>query len=247
MTLISQKNRPIILLPVIDGMVKHIFFDLDNTLWDFDKNSECAIKSMFVEHRIKEDFGVEFELFHKNYYQINEALWLQFRDEKISKAELRERRFKQAFLSVHITKLELAEKFEAIYFQEIVKFNYLMAGSEELLDYLKNKYQIHVLSNGFFEVTKRKIETSALINYINTWTSAEEINIRKPRPEIFDHALKKAGAKKDESIYIGDDLIADIKGAQDFGVKSIFYNPSNKAVDNGISSINHLLELKKIF
>ncbi len=227
-------------------MIQHIFFDLDNTLWDFNKNSECALKNMYKEFGVEALYGVDFKLFHENYYEINENLWAEFRDYKITKSVLRDRRFKQAFLSIGVEEMELAEKFEEIYFQEIVKFNYLIEGTEELLLHLQKKYQIHILSNGFLEVTKRKIETSDLKNYINTWTSAEEINVRKPKPEIFEYALKKANAIKIESIYIGDDLIADIKGGNDFGIKTIFYNPNEITVKEDIKSVNKLLEIKNV-
>jgi putative hydrolase of the HAD superfamily len=227
-------------------MIKHIFFDLDNTLWDFDKNSESAIAKMYAFYKIKEMYGVDFSVFHKNYYQINENLWLQFRDNHISKEELRQRRFKEAFICVGIENINLAEKFEEIYFEEIVKFNFLIEGAEELLRELSKRYKIHILSNGFYEVTKRKIETSAIKKYITTWTSSEEINIRKPRPEIFEFTLHKAQAKKEESIYIGDDLIADIEGGTNFGIKTIYFNRKKNDIKELIDSVDSLLELKKI-
>ncbi|TDL99976.1 MAG: noncanonical pyrimidine nucleotidase, YjjG family [Flavobacteriaceae bacterium] len=230
-----------------NNSIKHAFFDLDNTLWDFRKNSKFALEQMYLQNDIGQRFGVEFEIFESTYQQRNEALWADLRDQKVTKEELRARRFPEAFVILGIEDIALAQKFEAEYFDQIVKFDYLVEGTKELLDYLKPKYKIHVLTNGFLEVSRRKIYQSDLHPYLDSWCSAEEAGGRKPSPEVFAYALEKAGAKKQESVYIGDDWIADALGAHHFGLTSFFFNIDNLKVElpENVFEIKKLLEIKR--
>lgn len=227
--------------------IKHVFFDLDNTLWDFRKNSELALREMYRKHQVEEKYGVSFSVFHPIYYEKNEALWVEFRDKGIGKEELRRRRFIESFELADIPDKELAVKFEAIYFDEIIHYNHLLPGAEEVLSYLSKKYQVHVLTNGFKEVSQRKIESTIIKDYLTTWTSAEELNSRKPNPDVFLYALKKANARVEASIYIGDDWVADVLGAEKVGMKVLFFNSLKEAVSSGnrkvIEELTELLRL----
>jgi len=226
----------------------HLFFDLDNTLWDFRKNSEITLNEMYSNRNLKQIYNVTFEIFHEKFYEKNEQLWVEFRDNGLTKEQLRERRFKESFENVGIFNIELAQEFENNYLDEVTFHNHLVDGTEEILDYLVTKnYKIHVVSNGFEEVTNRKVNHSNLKKYIETITSAEEINVRKPEPEIFQHALNKAKTNLEDSYFIGDDWIADAIGAKNFGFKTIFFNALNEKFDfNDLIVVNHLSELKQI-
>lgn len=228
--------------------IKHVFFDLDNTLWDFRKNSEVTLKEMYKTKKVHEEYNVEFGDFHEKYYHKNEELWANFRDNLITKEQLRERRFKEAFESVGINSISLAEEFEKNYLDEVTHHHHLVEGAEDVLIYLENKgYSIHVLSNGFEEVTLRKVNKSNLKPYIKTITSAEEIQSKKPDSRIFYYTLEKANAKKEESILIGDDWIADILGAKNINLDAIFYNALQENFDFGdVVVIDKLRELKTI-
>ena len=122
-----------------------------------------------------------------------------------------------------------------------------MEGAFELLEYLSEKgYTLHILSNGFKEVTYRKCELSGIQNYFKTITSADELNVRKPQPEIYEYALKKANAKKEESIMIGDDWIADVEGALSFGIDAVFFDVFKDNFGNDeVKVIRKLKELQK--
>ena len=230
-------------------MIQHIFFDLDNTLWDHRRNAKLTLRDLFKREGIKEKYNLGFEEFHKEYYTINENLWAQIRDGLIDKEYIRKYRFYNTFLFFGIDDFELAQKFEVNFLDEILSNNELVEGAFELLEYLsEKKYRLHVLSNGFSEVTYRKCELSGIKNYFETITSADEINIRKPQPEIFEYALNKSGAKKEESIIIGDDWIADIEGGLSFGMKAIFldlfndnYQAKNVTVVKKLSEIHEIL------
>lgn len=229
-------------------MIRHIFFDLDNTLWNHRKNAELTLRQLFKKEKINEIYQLNFDDFHREYFTINENLWANIRDGKIDKDYIRKHRFYDSFLFFGIDDFELSQRFEHSFLDEIIEYNELVDGTFELLEYLASKhYKMHILSNGFQEVTHRKCELSGIQNYFETITSADEINIRKPRPEIFEFALRKANASKEESIMIGDDWIADIEGATAFGMKAVFYDVFNddfKAKE--VNVIKKLSELKDI-
>lgn len=229
-------------------MIRHIFFDLDNTLWNHRKNAELTLRQLFKKEKINEIYQLNFDDFHREYFTINENLWANIRDGKIDKDYIRKHRFYDSFLFFGIDDFELSQRFEHSFLDEIIEYNELVDGTFELLEYLASKhYKMHILSNGFQEVTHRKCELSGIQNYFETITSADEINIRKPRLEIFEFALRKANASKKESIMIGDDWIADIEGATAFGMKAVFYDVFNddfKAKE--VNVIKKLSELKDI-
>lgn len=226
--------------------IKHVFFDLDNTLWDFRKNARFALAELYIKYDVEKRYGFTFDEFHPFYHESNEGLWAMIRDKEITKEELRSRRFKEAFDNLGINDDELAHIFEEEYMETITNYNEVVDGAMELLDYLKPKYQLHIITNGFIEVSKRKIETSELNGYFETVTYADEIKILKPDPRIYDLAMEKAQAQKVESIYIGDDWIADALGAKEYGIKSIFFDRLDENfMTEGVPTIKHLDELKK--
>ncbi len=226
--------------------IKHVFFDLDNTLWDFRKNAKFALKELYIKYDVENRYGFSFEEFHPFYHDSNESLWALIRDKNITKEELRARRFKDAFDKLGIDNDALAKIFEEEYMETITNYNEVVDGAMELLDYLKPNYNLHIITNGFIEVSKRKIETSDLNGYFDTVTYADEIKILKPDPRIFSLAMEKSGAKKDESIYIGDDWIADAVGAKAYGMSAIFFDrlEENFSMDD-VPTITHLDEVKK--
>lgn len=226
--------------------MRHIFFDLDNTLWDHRKNAYLTIKELFNQQKITEKYGIDFESFHQVYHDINERLWEQIRDGEIDKDYLRKHRFYDTFLSFGIDDAQLSDYFEHHFLDEILNYNELVDGAIDLLDYLRNKgYIMHIISNGFQEVTERKCILSGISDYFETITSADSIGLRKPRPEIFDYSLNLAKAGKEESIMIGDDWIADVKGAQNFGMDVIFFDVyQDNPQEAGLKVVRHLSEIK---
>ncbi|HMU06823.1 MAG TPA: YjjG family noncanonical pyrimidine nucleotidase [Kaistella sp.] len=227
--------------------IRHIFFDLDNTLWDHRKNAYLTLKEIYKRENVQEKYNLDFEDFHREYFTINERLWAQIRDGEIDKEYLRKHRFYDSFLFFGIDDYDLAQVFEQNFLDEILNYNDLVEGAFELLEYLSEKgYTLHILSNGFKEVTYRKCELSGIQNYFKTITSADELNVRKPQPEIYEYALKKANAKKEESIMIGDDWIADVEGALSFGIDAVFFDVFKDNFGNDeVKVIRELKELQK--
>jgi putative hydrolase of the HAD superfamily len=227
--------------------IQHIFFDLDNTIWDHRKNAYLTIKDLFNSHSISEKYNINFEEFHEAYHEINEKLWEDIRDGLIDKEYLRKHRFYDTFLRFGVDDEELSMFFEEHFLDNILAHNHLVDGAHEVLEYLKAKnYKLHIISNGFQEVTERKCILSGIAPFFETIISADSVGVRKPNPKIFEYSLSIAKATKEESILIGDDWIADVQGAVRFDLDVIFFNALNENFDtNNLKVIDNLLEIKK--
>lgn len=227
--------------------IQHIFFDLDNTLWDHRRNAYLTIRDLFEKEEITLRYRIDFEEFHAVYHGINEKLWEDIRDGKIDKDYLRKHRFYDTFRHFKVDDEKLAMYFEEHFLDKILNHNNLVEGAESILEYLKsNNYTLHIISNGFKEVTERKCILSGIDHYFQTITSADSIGVRKPNPAIFEYALGLSDAEKRSSILIGDDWIADVTGAQNFGMDVIFFDVLNEnPQQEGLKIIKHLLQIKE--
>lgn len=226
------------------NIVKHIYFDLDNTLWDHRRNSILVLEKMFHENEITQKIDISFDEWHDVFYQKNEILWAKLRDKEITKEQLREQRFKKAFEFFDVQDDALADFFEENYLKEMNQMSEVVPGATELVDYLKSKYQLHIITNGFEEVSAQKIENAGMASAFQTLTCADEINVRKPDARIFEYAVAKANAKPQESLLIGDDWIADVIGATEFGMQAIFLDLLNENFQrDGVPVVKHLAEI----
>lgn len=224
----------------IDG-VKHVFFDLDHTLWDFDKNSALTFDKIFKLHQL----DLQLDTFLEVYEPINLKYWKRYRNEEIDQMELRYGRLRDAFSEISFGYDEqLIHNLSSDYITHLSSFTHLFEGTIEVLDYLKEKYVLHIITNGFEDAQIRKMNASAITSYFKTVTNAEIAGVKKPNPLIFDYALKVAKAQPCESIMIGDNYEADIEGAMNVGYDAIFFNYRNDAVASHIKQINHLSALK---
>jgi putative hydrolase of the HAD superfamily len=222
-------------------IVKDIFFDLDHTLWDFDKNSMLAFKRVFKKFKIT----IEFDAFLKIYEPINLEYWKKYREDKVSKENLRRGRLIDSFNYFDlIYSTEKIDEIADAYIQELPFDNHLFEGAVEILDYLILKYKLHIITNGFEEVQHKKLKNSGIDHYFSTVTTSEEVGLKKPNPKVFLTALNKANSFPTQSVMIGDSLEADILGANNIGMQTIFYNYRNESISKKIKSIDSLLEIK---
>ena len=222
-------------------MVKDVFFDLDHTLWDFDKNSMLAFKRVFKKFKI----NIEFDVFLKIYEPINIEYWKKYREDKVSKENLRRGRLIDSFNFFDlIYTTEKIDKIADAYIEELPFDNHLFEGALEILDYLTLKYKLHIITNGFEEVQHKKLKNSGIVHYFSTVTTSEEVGVKKPNSKVFLTALKKANSLPEESVMIGDSLEADILGANNIGMQTIFYNYRNESISKKIKSIDSLIEIK---
>lgn len=227
---------------MLQNTITDIFFDLDHTLWDFDKNSEMAFDRIFkakYPHIKTADFIAK-------YAPINQECWKLYQNDKITHIELRYNRLKFSFdaLNLEISDEEIND-IANDYIEFLTDNNHLFDGTIELLEYLKPKYKLHIITNGFATVQDKKINNALLSGYFSTITNSELAGVKKPNSIIFDFAINLAKASKENSIMIGDCLDADINGALNAGLDAIFFNEKNAEAPENIKQINHLLELKK--
>ena len=224
--------------------ITDIFFDLDHTLWDFDKNSEMAFKTIF-----ENDFPeIEIQDFMKVYVPINQAVWKLYQKDEIMSNQLRYMRLKQSFDAINIDISDhQIENIAEEYIKLLPENNHLFEGTIEILDYLRQKYTLHIITNGFANVQDKKLNNSNIRKYFETITNSDNAGAKKPNPIIYDYSLNMANAKKETSIMIGDCLDADINGALDFGIDAVFVNYHNIDVDKNINQIKKLSELKNYF
>tara|TARA_B110000196_G_scaffold201351_1_gene172439 strand:+ start:975 stop:1664 length:690 start_codon:yes stop_codon:yes gene_type:complete len=220
--------------------ITDIFFDLDHTLWDFDKNSNLTFIKIFKLNKLEIDIDVFLEAYHP----INTNYWNLYRENKISKEKLRFYRLADTFKKLKIEVGDsMIRKLSFDYIDCLSDFNHLIPGAIEILEYLENKYSMHIITNGFKEVQKKKLEKSTIAKYFKTITISEEVGYKKPSPIIFDYALKKANAINSNSLMIGDSYQADILGAINVGVNAILFNYHNIDPNDNIISVNNLSDL----
>ncbi len=202
----------------------HIFFDLDNTLWDFRQNSYHALHAAFLHFSIDKN-GIEYENFFKVYSKHNHKLWEEYRRQKVVKNELKKLRFQNTFNELKISGAD-AVAMNAFYLDEMPKLTHLIDGAGEILHYLKMKgCALYIITNGFREVQHKKLEISGLRNYFTKVFISEDVKFPKPDKRIFEYAIKSANAPKYKSLMVGDDLEIDVKGAVNFGIDAVFFNP----------------------
>lgn len=228
--------------------VKHLFFDLDHTLWDFKRNSEETLLSIYQKYQLSKYSGVSFELFYKRYIEINEALWSLYRKNEISKENLRSVRFAKTLLSFGIDDEELATKIGDAYIRQCPSKGYLFDSCHQVLQELSSRYTLHIITNGFLETQKVKMQSCDLNKYFDVFVTSEHARARKPNPQIFEYALSKADALPEESIMIGDDIDIDCIPAESLGMQSVWFNPSKMISNKKVSyKIAHLQELLVLF
>tara|TARA_B110001450_G_scaffold9074_1_gene9036 strand:- start:267 stop:962 length:696 start_codon:yes stop_codon:yes gene_type:complete len=228
--------------------IKHLFFDLDRTLWDFETNSFNELVNLYHCHNLHQKGISLSEEFVKVYKKINEKCWERYRENTLSKENLRFERFKQTLEYFGIYDLELSIKIGDDYVKNSPYRTILIPNAIELLSELQPNYKLHIITNGFQEVQHVKINQSGLANFFTIVVTSEMAGAKKPNPLIFNYALEKAGANLENSVMIGDDLNTDIKGAVNVGMKSIYFNP-NKRTNNSIAwkEVVTLMEIKDIF
>jgi putative hydrolase of the HAD superfamily len=222
----------------------HIFFDLDHTIWDFDKNAEETLFELYDSYRLNEIGLTSAKLFIETYTANNHKLWADYHVGKITKEQLRETRFKKTFLDLGVHPDVVPGSFEDDYVKFGPHKTNLFPHAHETLQHLQSKYTLHLISNGFKESSELKIAGSNIGGYFQNIIISEVVGVNKPDPKIFEHALDLAGADKSESLMIGDSLEADVYGALKFGMDAIYFNPHHAPKPDDVPvQINHLKEL----
>lgn len=221
--------------------IKHVFFDLDHTLWDFDRNSKLTFQQIFEEQNIT----LNIQDFLKVYMPINLEYWRLYREDKIKKEDLRYKRLKDTFDAINFeVQDELINRIAEDYIKYLPNYNYLIDGTKEILEYLESKYKLHIITNGFEEVQNLKIEKSGIKKYFKEIITSESVGVKKPNKKVFEYALSKVNTEASRTIMIGDSYEADVLGGLNAGMLAVYFSPEKKQ-ENGVLTINSLIELKQ--
>lgn len=227
---------------------KHLFFDLDHTLWDFDANAKATLQQLHLDLKLVDKGIKDFDRFHKNYLQHNVKLWARYRSGQIKQDELRIKRMWLTLLDFQIADEDLTRQLSELFLQLLPTRTILFPNTKEILQYLSDKgYYLHLITNGFEKTQHAKLHHSGLNIYFKEVITSEGSNSLKPKKEIFDFALNKTGATVNESLMIGDTLDVDILGAMNAGIDQVHVNYNNEEQDiRPTYTIKTLEELKQI-
>lgn len=204
---------------------KHLFFDLDHTLWDFDKNSEATLRQLYGEYDLGGRGITDFDKLFISYNIHNDKLWSRYRNGYIKRDELRWKRMWLMLLDFKIADTTLAHELSTAYLEILPTQTRLVPSAKELLDHCTGKYEMHLITNGFETTQRLKLQYSGIAPYFKHIITSEKSNSMKPYRDIFDYALREAGANTADSIMIGDAVDIDIAGAINAGWDSAYYNP----------------------
>jgi len=232
---------------------KHLFFDLDHTIWDFEANSRQTLADLYQSMNLEERGVNDFDLFHKNYIVHNDKLWERYRKGFIKVDELRWKRMWLTLLDFKIADEAMARDMGNQFLELLPTRQVLFPYTIEILDYLAAKnYQLHLITNGFEKTQHSKLKNSGIDKYFAEVITSEGSNSLKPHREIFEYALQKTNARPEESIMIGDSIDVDILGAMNAGIDQVFVNHLTNEpgiIDGRLATytVYSLKELENIF
>jgi putative hydrolase of the HAD superfamily len=228
---------------------KHLFFDLDHTLWDFDANARLTLEELYHANELALRGVNDFELFHRNYIAHNNQLWEKYRNGHIKVDELRWKRMALTLLDFKIGDHVLARKLGDSFLDLLPSRTLLFPFAIEMLEYLTQKgYDLHLITNGFEKTQHSKLQYSGIARYFREVITSEGSNSLKPKKEIFEYAFRRTNASPEHSIMIGDSIDADIQGAINAGIDQVYVNHIHETVCiKPTYTIYSLSELKEIF
>ena len=228
---------------------RHLFFDLDHTLWDFEANAKATLASLYETLHLPKKGINDFELFYRNYLDHNERLWERYRNGFIKQEDLRIKRMRQSLLDFKIADEELAQAMSVQFLELLPTRTILFPYAKEILTYLIDKgYELHLITNGFEKTQHKKLQYSGLDSFFKEVITSEGSGSLKPNKEIFEYAFLKTNAIPSESIMLGDTLEVDIQGAINAGIDQVFIN--HHRITSHIQPtymVHTLRELEEIF
>src|SRR5690554_842456 len=224
--------------------IKDVFFDLDRTLWDFEKNSEVALRIIFEEFNLG-DYISSFNDFHNEYKKVNASFWKAYGEGKVTQEELRAGRFRDTLKHFDMDNEVMGLDMNTMYIEVSPYQTHLFPSAKEVLyDLKENNYRLHIITNGFKEVQHIKLQQSGLSEIFESVLCSEEVGKSKPHPSVFYEAMSRAQAKANQSVMIGDDFNADIIGAENVGIPGVLFDPNRKYIKNRtVNRIENLTEI----
>ena len=226
---------------------QHLFFDLDHTLWDYDRNVTESLSELYQIYGLQDLEIPTFEKFFEAFHAVNFQLWDWYNVGKIDKHNLRKERFPRIFRHAGAKAEAIPAGFEEDFMDRTSSKPHVFPYSKEILEYLKENYRIHVITNGFNESQAKKMKSSGLEGYFELVVTSETIGFKKPDPRIFYYAMDQLQTKPEACLMIGDNPNSDILGAQRADIDQVFFNPDGKTIDlKPTYEIRHLKELEQL-
>lgn len=226
---------------------KCVIFDLDHTLWDYDTNCAEALHDLYLKHGLEKRGISTFEELLTVFLEINNSMWDQYDLGIIQRDVIRYQRFHRILTKLGVDDYRLSLEMSGDYVALSPTKKNLLPNAKPLLDYLKQKYPLLIITNGFDEIQSVKLSSSGIDSYFEKVITSEKVGHKKPAKEIFDVALRHGNYTPQEVVMIGDNLNTDIKGAQNAGIDSVYFNPTKKPHNHTTNyEIQDLIELKSI-
>ncbi|AMJ64515.1 YjjG family noncanonical pyrimidine nucleotidase [Hymenobacter sp. PAMC 26628] len=223
---------------------RHLFFDLDHTLWDFETNADETLTTLYDRHGLARHGTFDLPTFKRVYSDVNQALWRLYQANKVTQTQLREVRFVRTLAKLGVAEADVPPTLSAEFTDILPEKSAVFPHTHETLAYLRGKYTLHLITNGFEDVQHRKLASSNLAQYFDQVITSEHSGHLKPDPRMFAHALQAAGAGAPESLMIGDNLECDVLGAHNAGIDQVYFNPAKRRhfaqVTYEISSLDEL-------
>jgi len=205
---------------------RFIYFDIDDTLLDHMHAQERALHYIY---RARPSFQkVPFEAFNAQYRAINSGLWRDYSLGKITRAELQYRRFADTFSKLGIRDEDPLENGEAYIRAYRTEWKWV-EGAREVFELLSREYKTGLITNGFAETQKKKVEDFRLHELAGPVIISEEVGFLKPSPEIFSHAEAQAGVSGTDILYVGDNFMSDIVGGNEAGWQTAWFTHTVEA------------------
>lgn len=221
--------------------IEHVFFDLDHTLWDYDRNAQETLTEIY--HQLEKSSNLSLKKFIKTFYRVNDRFWNEYNRGLINRDDIKRNRFVEFFDQVGVS-TTLANESSEYFVANCSTKPHLMPYAKAVLDYLKKKYSLHIITNGFNDIQPIKLKSSGIQDFFDVIVTSESSEYRKPSAGIFEYAIEAAKTTKEQSVMIGDNPKADIHGANSFGMKSILFDPSGSRrslADYSIKSLHELI------
>ena len=224
---------------------RHLFFDLDHTLWDFERNANETLHTLYERHNFARFGTFTAGQFISVYSDINHALWRLYQSNKISQQQLRDVRFVRTLTKLGMPEADVPATISAEFTDILPQKSAVFPYTHEVLDYLKPRYRMHLITNGFNDIQSIKLASSNLTHYFEEVITSEHSGHLKPDPRMFAHALQRTGATATESLMVGDNLECDVLGAYNAGIDQVYFNPAKRRHFNQVThEISCLSELK---
>jgi len=205
----------------------HLFFDLDHTLWDYERNSTEVLRDLYQEYSLEDRSPYSVEEFITEYQRINHFYWSRLERGEISMEVIRKERFPRTFATIGIHDQQGLSDFPHDFMKRTPHKRHLFPYTLETLEALMNFFELHIITNGFLETQASKLKGNNLRDFFDQVITTD-CGYTKPDERVFRYALEKTNCKASDALMIGDSLEADILGAQKVGMDQLFFNPKKK-------------------